>query len=154
MGDVLNSIDKLSEKAVQYAREFSKNLDYSESSIGAVEEILEYYHNDLKGHFIKNILRKIKKEAPTDSQIWSMATIWGVYIGEVICKNSSNRCKWVYEDEFGTGAVLHIKVDNNNRVYPIDKAFKRLKNGPEDNVVSFYEVFKKMVLTGNFPQDQ
>ncbi|WP_027629393.1 hypothetical protein [Ruminiclostridium cellobioparum] len=66
---------------------------------------------------------------------------WGIY-------------KWVYEDEFGTGAVLHIKVDNNNRVYPIDKAFKRLKNGPEDNVVSFYEVFKKMVLTGNFPQDQ
>ncbi len=147
MGDVLNSIDNLSQKAVQYAKGFSKDLDYSESSLSAVEEILEYYHKDLKGNFTKNVLRKLKGEVPTASQIWSMATIWGIYMGEVICKNSSDRCKWVYEDEFGTGAVLHIKVDNNNRVYPIDKVFKRLKNGPEDNVLSFYDVFKKMVLT-------
>jgi len=54
---------------------------------------------------------------------------------------------WVYEDEFGNRPSLHIKVDNNNRAHPIDKAYKRLRNGPEDNVVSFYDIFIKMVLT-------
>lgn len=42
MGDVLNSIDNLSQKAVQYAKGFSKDLDYSESSLSAVEEKMYY----------------------------------------------------------------------------------------------------------------
>ncbi|PYG84299.1 uncharacterized protein DUF3806 [Ruminiclostridium sufflavum DSM 19573] len=144
--DLSQKIDNLSRKAVHYAKGFSKDLDYTENSIDAVEEILEYYHNDLKGNIIKNFLRKIKNEVPTESQIWSLAAIWGAYLGDVICKNNSDRCKWVYEDEFGTGAILHIKIDNNSRAYPIDKVYKRLKNGSEDNITTFYEVLKKTLL--------
>ena len=147
MEDITSTINKLCQRAIQYGKSFSKNLDYSEGSLKDIEEILDYYHKDLKGSFIKNIVRKIKKQEPTESQIWSMATIWGAYVGEVMCKNSQHRCKWVYEDGFGTGPFLHTKVDNNYRACPIDKVYKKLKNGSEDNVASFYDVFKNMVLT-------
>lgn len=146
--EIKEAINSFCDKAVNYAKGFSKKLDFSEGSIKDVEEILDYYCKDLKGNPLKNFIRKIKNEELTDKQVWSLATIWGTYIGEVICRNSSGKCRWVYEDEFGDGKFLHIKVDNNNRAYPIDKAYKRLKNGSEDNVVSFYDIFTKMVLTG------
>ncbi len=148
MDDITSTVNDLSVKAVQYGKSFSKKLDYSERSLKDIEEILDYYYKDLKGNLIRNIFRKIKNQQQTDSQIWSMATIWGVYVGEVMCKNNQHRCKWVYEDGFGSGPFLHIKVDNNNRACPIDKVYKRLKNGAEDNIVSFYNIFKDMVLTG------
>lgn len=146
MEDITSTVNNLSQRAIEYGKSFSKDLDYSEKSLKDIEGILDYYYKDLKGSFIKNFFRKIKKQEPTDSQIWSMAAIWGVYVGEVMCKNNQHRCKWVYEDEFGSGPVLHIKVDNNSRAFPLDKVYKRLKNGPEDNVASFYDVFKTMVL--------
>jgi hypothetical protein len=152
MEEIRETINSLCDKAVRYAKGFSKNLDFSEESIKDVEEILDYYCKDVKGSPLKNLIRKIKKEEPTNNQVWSMATIWGAYIGEVICRKNPGKCIWVYEDEFGNGPFLHIKVDNNNRAHPIDKAFKRLKNGPEDNVVSFYDIFTKMVLTDKFKE--
>ncbi len=144
---IKETINNLCGKAIEYAKGFSKSLDFSEASIKDVEEILDYYCKDLKRNPIKNFIRRTKKEKPTEKQIWSMATIWGAYIGEVICRMNPDKCKWVYEDEFGNGKFLHIKVENNNRACPIDKVYKRLKNGPEDNVVSFYDIFNKMVLT-------
>lgn len=152
MADIRVTIDNLCTKAVQYGKSFSKNLDYTENSLKDVESILDYYNKDLKGNPIKNVLRKIRKEEPTDKQIWSMATIWGAYLGEVICRNNPGKCIWVYESSAGTEPVLHIKVDNNNRAYPLDKVYKRLKNGSGDNVVSFYDVFKTMVLTNKLSE--
>lgn len=146
MEDIITTINNLSQRAVEYGKSFSKKLDFSEESLKDVEEILDYYYKYLQGNFIKNIIRKLKKQEPTDSQIRSVSTIWGAYIGEVMCRHSQDRCKWVYEDGFGSGAFLHIKVDNNNRACPIDKVYKRLKNGAGDNVEFFYHILKKMVL--------
>jgi hypothetical protein len=152
MTDIKGTIDNLCQRAIQYGKAFSKNLDFSENSLKEVESILDYYNKDLKGNPMKNWMRKMKKEEPTDKQIWSMATIWGAYLGEVICRNNPGKCRWVYESSIGTEAILHLKVDNNNRAYPLDKVYKRLKNGPEDNIVSFYDVFKAMVLTNKLSE--
>ena len=66
----MNSVNQLSQKAVEYGKSFSKNLDYSYASLVDVEDILEFYHNDLKGNFVKNVFRKLKKEELTNDQIW------------------------------------------------------------------------------------
>jgi len=148
VGESKVTIESMTQKAIQESKKFSKELDYSEKSLQDVEEILDSINKDIKGNIMKNIFRKLKNQVPTDSEIWSMATVWGAYVGEVMCRNNQDRCKWMYEHIPGSGSVLFIQVDNNNQANPMEKVYKRLKNGPEDNVVSFYNVFKSLVLTG------
>lgn len=39
-----------------------------------------------------------------------------------------------------TGNIPLLMADDEKYVTPIDKIYKRLVNGPEDNVVSFYQM--------------
>ncbi len=77
--------------------------------------------------------------------MYSIALVLGSYIGEVFIRNNPDlNCEWSYEDVFGDGgAVLHLKVSDKTRAFPIDKVVKRLTNGPEDNVKFFYDIAKK-----------
>lgn len=142
------TIESMLQKAIQEAKNYSKELDYSEKSLQNVEKILDSINKYIKGNKIKNLFRKLRNQIPSESDIWSMATIWGVYVGEVMCRNNQDRCKWMYEHIPGSGSVLFILADNRYKANPLEKVFKRLKNGPEDNVVSFYNAFKSLVLTG------
>ena len=65
--------------AVEYAKSFQKNFDFSERSIGNLEEILDYYATDLL------------ESRPTENQIWSMSLIFGSYLGEVMLKNGLSK---------------------------------------------------------------
>jgi hypothetical protein len=112
--------------AVKYAASFGYTLDLSDESINKVEEILDYYANDL--------LSLNQDESPTENQIWSMASIWGSYVGEVMVRNIGEPCRWVYvEGEY----LVEAQGATAN---PIGKAFKRLINGSEDNINSFYDI--------------
>lgn len=141
MNKILNDVLVIAQKAVEDAHTFSKELDFTENSLKEVEDILEVYHSDYKGSFLKNVIRKVRKQIPTDEQVGSMAMMYGVYIGEVIRRNTSKEIQWVYEDGFGNGDLLHLKLDDKNRINPIGKTFKRLKNGREDEILFFYQVF-------------
>jgi hypothetical protein len=69
-------IQNMSEKAVKY-----KSFSFSENDINELEEILDYYSNDLKGNFFNRLIKKFNKTTPTDNQIYSMSIIWGSYLG-------------------------------------------------------------------------
>ncbi|WP_052339902.1 hypothetical protein [Gorillibacterium massiliense] len=138
-------INKNSNTAVEYAKSFGKNLDYSESSISDVEMILDYYSKELKPGFFKSLVRSITGNRPTANQTQSMAIIWGTYLGEVVRIHNSDKCNWYVENVFGDGEVLHLQI-GDIKAFPIDKVYKRLTNGPEDNVVSFYNVVKYKIL--------
>ncbi len=126
---------KMCRTAIEYAKSFGIQLDYSEKSITSIEEILDYYHNDLKTANENN-------QGPTENQIWSMAVIWGSYIGELIKRYFPCSFKWVIEDVFGDGESLHLKDSDNAHIFPIDKVYKRLVNGKVDSIVSFYDAMK------------
>ena len=66
---------KMCATAIEYANEFNKTLDYSENSIVDLEEILDWYSKD------------VSVSKPTENQIWSMAIIFGSYLGETLLKN-------------------------------------------------------------------
>jgi len=127
--------------AIEYGKSFGKNLDYSESSIEDVEEILDFYSKDLNPGYVKSFVRKVTGKKVTVNQIQSMATIWGVYLGEVVRIHSSSNCNWFVENVFGDGEILHLQI-GQTKAFPIDKVIKRLRNGPEDSIVSFYRVIK------------
>ncbi len=67
-----------------------------------------------------------------------MAVIFGFYLGEVMLKNgfSKNGYTW------GKSDISNIPLlvdDKGSYITPNDKVYKRLINGKEDNVNSFYD---------------
>ncbi len=110
--------------AVDYAKRFDKNFDYSKNSIVALEEILDYYSKD------------ISVSKPTENQIWSMSVIFGSYLGEVLLKNGLSQKGYSW-GKVGASNIPVLMGSNGSYLTPNDKVYKRLVNGPEDNVVSF-----------------
>ncbi len=117
-------VSGLTATAIEYAKSFDKDFDFSRESIENLEKILEYYHQD------------ISKEQPTENQIYSMALIFGSYLGESILRNASKKdYTWkMTEDE----PILY--KDSAYQMAPVAKVYKRLVNGPEDNVISFFDI--------------
>ncbi len=123
---------KMCVSAIEYANEFNKKLDYSENSITYLEEILDWYSKDIS----------ISK--PTENQIWSMAIIFGSYLGETLLKNGLTKKGFVWGKEASSNVPLLIK-DDGSYLTPNDKVYKRLVNGSEDSVVSFYRFATKEI---------
>ena len=116
---------KAAQTAVDYAWDFRVKLDYSPRSVEGLESILAYYSEGLS------------RAHPTEDQIWSMASIFGAYLGELMLKNglSDKGYAWGMDEQGGYPVLLS---EEGFIVAPIDKVFKRFVNGAEDNVVSFY----------------
>lgn len=129
--EIENSIKKNSDTAISFAKDFQKDFNYSKESIDDLEGILDYYSND------------ILKSNPTENQIWSMSIIFGSYLGEVILKNGlfEKGYRW-RKDNFSDIPIL--VADGGWHITPIDKVYKRLVNGKEDSVISFYKVAMEM----------
>lgn len=85
------------------------------------------------------IVSNAKKSRPTENQVRSMSLIFGSYLGEVMLKNglSERGYRWGMQN---TGNIPLLMADDEKYVTPIDKIYKRLVNGAEDNVVSFYQM--------------
>ena len=112
--------------AVDYAKHFNKNFDYSKDSIADLEEILDYYSKD------------ISVSKPTENQIWSMSVIFGSYLGETLLKNGLSQKGYSWTN-VGSSNIPVLSGSDGSYLAPNDKVFKRLVNGPEDSVVSFYQ---------------
>lgn len=118
--------------AIEDAQAFEVKFDFTDESIHKLEEILDYYSVELSN--------SIKGEEPTEKQIFSMASIWGVYLGEVMRIKVGKPCKWIYVyDE------LLLSV-NGAEANPIGKAYKRIVNGSEDSVISFYHIITSELI--------
>ena len=76
---------------------------------------------------------------PTENPIWSMSLIFGSYLGEVMLKNglSKRGYRWGIQN---TGTIPLLMASDEKYITPVDKVYKRLVNGAEDNVVSFYQM--------------
>lgn len=130
--------DRIWKKAEQYADkavEFAKDrlgitLDWSDESVGLVENILSRLHQDLE------------KANPTESDINQYAKTFGSYVGEVFRKNHGAR--WGVITLQGRRIFGLQTPDSEMRLWPWLLAQNRIMNGPEDNVNYSY----KMVITG------
>lgn len=64
-----------------------------------------------------------------------MAKTWGGYIGEVLRRNIGG--EWSIENNT---IILSIK---DTKLFPPAKAYRRRKNGSEDNVFNYYQTMKQ-----------
>jgi hypothetical protein len=118
------------EKAVQAARDFSVRLDYSEKSLLEVETILD----------------RLAEGPPSPSDdMTEMCKMWGSYLGEVVRRRFGG--EWAIETYPGKQfATLTLSV-GGNKLFPTMKIHRRLSQGQDDNVWSFYQMVKARLET-------
>ncbi len=114
--------------AVDDARErHAIALDFSEDSIKDVERVLAIIHQDYVG---RGLVARVLRKGPTDSDLQFAAMMYGSYIGEVLCGSIDGAWEMVE----GSLGVSNAK----GTTFPVDKAFKRMANGSEDNIELFF----------------
>lgn len=131
MADVNDMMTAYAEDAVEYAAKLKRELDYSEESIEELEKLCTFLYNAIPRTFIKKLFRK----APSEETILQMSKMLGGYLGEVLIKHYGG--EWAIENFNNEGNTIVLNV-GDIKLFPVGKVYKRLKNGPEDNVLHFY----------------
>ena len=136
-------VEKLCSYAVDYGKKVKKPLDMSLKSVVNLEKILDFFSKDLNCGPLKQFIRKKTKNELTASHITSMAKILGTYLGELVRMKLGDACKWTDTDETGKEVEFHL-VYKELKIYPIEKAHNRLIKGREENIVHYYNSFKRI----------
>lgn len=100
------------------------DLDFGEESIPAFDAILEALHNSFSN------------QQPTQEQFADLAKKATGFLCMVIAKNIS--CKF-FSSNVGFGVEI-----KDNQVYVMNRIMRRLQNGQEDEVVSYYHYLKTL----------
>lgn len=102
-------------------------LDYSRASIPKLETILGKIHDQYTS---RGLLERFLRRLPTRADLRGAALLYGGYLGEVLRQSLNG----TWEISEGIPAVSNSKGTG----YPVDKAFKRMVNGPENSVDFFF----------------
>lgn len=119
--DLNSKADKFAQQAVEMAEKRGMRLDFSNESVVTVEKILELLH-------------KQHQEKPMDEQFArQLASLFGSYVGNTLIKNLG-KGKWGIDPKTNEPSVI---IDGTYMFFPA-KAYKRIMNGPEDNIIQMY----------------
>jgi hypothetical protein len=120
-----------SQLAVQNARlKWAESLNFKADSLDAIERMLGKMHNLAKF--------AAPGAGPTDEQLAAAATLWGVYIGEVIRRHYGGQ--WA----LGEDNILTLAV-GEAQLFPVAKARKRIVDGPAENIRYYFSSVAKLL---------
>ena len=105
------------------ASEHRAKLDYSTTSIDALESILSTL-----------------VEPPVDDLEW-LTKLWGSYFGEVFRRRYSST--WTMSEYPGGQLAIPTVEIGGSRIYPLLKVHRRLTLGEGENLVNFTEMARK-----------
>lgn len=127
--------------AVDYCQQaFGLPLDFSEESIKSIEEVLTRLHASLPRGFLSRLF----KRGPSPEQIDTICKMLGGYVGEVMRRHWGGA--WKLGSDVAPGQVIvTLELPGGTDVWPQFKVAKRLSNGPEDNVWSYFRVLKDRI---------
>ena len=115
---------ELAEKAVEAAKFWNVELDYSAESLEPLEKLMQ------------TIYRSHGKMPLPEEILLSVANLYGAYLGEVLLRSglADLDFAWVKneEGEFGIGR-------EDMKMWPLSKVYKRITLGPEHDLMNFFE---------------
>ncbi len=119
------------EDAADFAKgKFGVDLDFSCESVEKVEEIAsQLYQARPRGFLIK-----LFRSGPSDEEIEQVCKMLGGYIGEVYRRIKGG--DWAVHPDFNALGVQRGEA----WIFPPAKVHKRLSNGAEDNLWSYFRV--------------
>lgn len=109
--ELQEQIDQLNKAALQFANRYGKFFFYTDSSIYDLEQILQGYHENL-----------LHRKAD-GNQLWSMASIWGAYLGETMLRNGLRDKGYAWD--IVDGSSIPVLRNGTAVITPIDKVYKR-----------------------------
>ena len=119
------------EMAVEMAKFWKMNLDYTAESLEAVDMLCQ-------------VIYQINMEQPLPKKnLLGMANFYGAYLGEVLLRSGLKELDFVWtENEEG---VLGIGQEDY-WIDPLSKVYKRIIKGPEHGLMNFFEVIYGLVI--------
>ncbi len=135
------------EDAVDYAKQQGVLLDYSRESIEKIEKIAGKLHAAMP----KGFLGKLFRRPPSDAELDAISKVLGGYVGEVMRREKGG--EWQVNTELN---ALGLRLADDHWVFPPTKAYKRIVDGPGDNIWSFYTIVVDHwdALTNNVAQEK
>src|SRR5262245_2193485 len=146
MAESFKADPKIAEIAAAYsldagdlaASNFGVKLDWSDSSVQKVEEILGRLHDDMA------------RSNPPEEAVWTFAKAFGSYVGEVLRKHHGG--EWGMVNLNGQ-SFPGIQQDGERLCWPWGRAHKRIVNGPEDSMWHYYQLLLKQNAGAQEPGD-
>jgi hypothetical protein len=112
------------------------DLDYSVESLKVIEAILAAAHEQIP----RGPASEGARTGPSQESLATISKGYGGYIGEVIRRRHGG--SW----EINTGLLpqpaIALRV-NESVIFPPQRVYNRLTNGPEDNVWDYYRVLAR-----------
>ena len=128
---VTESALALAAGAVDYGTQLGKTLDYTPGSVMALDEILALYHES------------VDEVEPTESQLYSLALLFGCYLGECIRRAvPESGCHWVAVE--GEPVLDQQGV----RFGPVSKVYRRLIDCEEEGLIPYFHVVAGFLREG------
>ena len=115
-------------------------FDLSPATIPVLEQILDDIYNEIHAR----TLRRRIGLGPSEVDIEQWATVWGIYLGEVLRTELGG--KWIIGHEEAP-TLLAVEFPDGTTTFPTAKVFKRLSDGAAESVVEYYELVKGSVGT-------
>ena len=118
------NMEKSSERAIEFAKNLKKDLDYSAKSISNLDAILELFHQETI------------KTGENEQKIWSLSYIFGAYLGETLQKNKleSLGYTWTILDD----SNIPLLEGKGHFVNPVFQVNQRITKGKEASLIDFY----------------
>ena len=125
--------------AIDIARQFQVELDYSEASLERVESILARLHDELRGG--PPGMSSVEAVAPPAEQMEMMCKLWGGYFGEVVRRRWGG--EWSVETYPGALFATLTLTIGSSKLFPSIKVYRRLTEGERDNIWNFYQAVRE-----------
>ena len=121
-------IEKICADAIETAAELGVTLRYQPEDIEVLENlVMPKFSAWLRDGTITE-----------DRGAWNLAVQFGIYLGETMLRNFAAQYGYHWGTPDGNFPVL--MKDDRNQMSPITKVHKRILNGTEDSIKSFYDV--------------
>ncbi len=117
--------EKIAQDAVDYAKLFDKNFDYSDDSIDEMQEILE------------SVRRQARSMKLAEDYLWDLSVVFGIYFGQTILKKHLAEKGYAWKQ--GSNGIPVVENDKKTNLSPITKIYKHLTQEEEEDIQGFYE---------------
>ena len=142
--DIQEQMRDLAEHAVAAARAvFLVELDYSEPSLRQVESMLACFY--AYGQYRNAVAGQL--QPLVEDTVRHLAEMLGAYLGEVIRRNLGG--EWATQTPLPDEPRASIRL-LSGWISPIGKVHKRLTEGPDDDILTYYGMVKALA-TGAEP---
>ena len=130
-------IEKACADAVDFGKEFGVTLSFQPGDETLLEE-----------QILPEVSGMFERGNVSEQGVWNLAVMFGIYLGELMRREYAEKYGFCWGTPDGNLPVL-MKPGEATQLSPITMVHKRILNGPEDSVKSFYDV-GRFVADGRF----